>query len=112
MGDEGRAEESEGNGDDQGSDSSGRNNPVIKRWGRCQARGKQQEQEQEQEQEQKQTVLKAKTKLNLAFSELNIQLFFPDHHLLIHQFMIQIDLFISHHSYMQFKFFYNSNISF
>lgn len=31
MGDEGRAEESEGNGDDQGSDSSGRNNPVIKR---------------------------------------------------------------------------------
>ncbi len=45
MGDEGRAEESEGNGDDQGSDSSGRDNPVIKRWGRCQARGKQQEQE-------------------------------------------------------------------
>jgi hypothetical protein len=29
--DEGRAEESEGNGDDQGSDWSGRDNPVIKR---------------------------------------------------------------------------------
>ncbi len=61
MGDEGRAEESEGNDDDQGSDSSGRDNPVIKRWGRCQARGKQQQQEQEQE--QKQTVSKAKTKI-------------------------------------------------